>query len=99
MSDLPGDKEFGEFINNGGEEETESSHECPRMFFIVSVIREKIKFINHLMKISTETYLKLTENDPLKEKFKVFLSELMENSNRSIDQLDFTLIEDDDPDE
>jgi len=100
MSGLPGDDEFNEFLNKGENEgrdepEDENNQDCPKLIFIVSVIREKIRFINDLMKISTETYMQLPDDDPLKGDFKKFISELMVNSNRAMDQLDFTLIEDD----
>jgi predicted nucleotide-binding protein (sugar kinase/HSP70/actin superfamily) len=97
MSELPGDDDFDEFLSkeekNGSE--VEDNQDCPKLIFIVSVIREKIRFINDLMKVSTETYKQLPDDDSLKNDFKKFITDLMANSNRAMDQLDFTLIEDD----
>lgn len=103
MSELPGDEEFDEFLNKGDKEEgdgseDEDNQDCPKLIFIVSVIREKIRFINDLMKVSTETYMQLPDDDSLKNDFKKFITDLMANSNRAMDQLDFTLIEDDEGD-
>jgi hypothetical protein len=94
-----GDKNFGEFMENDDDHEN-NTPECPKingMLLIVSTIREKMKFINMLYKESLMRYEKLKDDDSLKPELKKYIIDLMAQSTMAMDQLDFALLNDDEP--
>ena len=99
---MPDDKDFESFLNGDENENAGPENKCPRvngMVFIVSSIREKMKFIHLSYRESLNAYEKLKDGDPLKELLKNHIAELMECSKRAIDQLDYALIEDGEDDD
>lgn len=102
MADNFGDAEFKSFMDddkNNNEPES-NEHSCPRvneMVLIVSTIREKMKFIDGLFKEALVRYEKMPIEDPLKEKLREYILDLMTQSTRAMEQLDYALIDDGDP--
>lgn len=102
MTDKFGDDEFKNFMEDDRGSNDPESHgpECPRineMSFIVSTLREKMRFIDGLFKESLIRYESMPAEDPLKEKLREYILDLMTQSTRTMEQLDYALIDDSDP--
>jgi hypothetical protein len=102
MGEKLGDEDFKNFIDgNDGDDDDQIPDDfesgCPRvneMTFIVSTIKEKMKFIDRLFKEALMRYEKITSDDLLKEKMRDYILTLMTCSIRTMEQLDYALIDD-----
>lgn len=89
MDDELGDQEFQDFINSN--RNNNDKDDLPS--FLLIGIREKLRSLSELYKNSIDFYLKLETEDALKNPIKYFIRHLIKNSNETIKQFDYLLID------
>ena len=80
-----GDEIFQKFLDNNS---------SPNNFsLIVLALREKARHLSVMYNMSLGAYLKLPDNDPIRLELRKFISKLWEQSDQSLTQFDFLLMD------
>ena len=87
-----GDERFKKFINNLGDQKRENNPEEP-FELILNALKYKINAISEFYTNTLTAYLRIREDDPLKEDFRKYLNLLIDSSMQAIDQFNYMLID------
>ena len=94
MSDLnipeSGDEAFEKFLKDNIDKNMEKS-----ILTIIYSLKEKTSYMNNFYKISLESYMKMTPDDPLKKDLGKTILKLIKQSLMAVNQFDYVLLEDD----